>query len=128
MLKYIETHKSDISKTEDVYNEKGILLFTVQYTATKTEDESKYVIDYVRAHTELGSDCPLESYQKLCEEERLKNLPIQKEVVSPKELRETDPKWQECKKAARLLLKQGLKTQVKALLREYNKTKSLAES
>ena len=127
MLKYIETHKSDISKTEDVYDEKGILLFTVQYASTKTEDGTKYVIDYVRAHTELGSECPLESYQKLCEEERLKNLPIQKEIVSSKELRETDPKWQECKRAARLLLKQGLKTQVKALLREYNKTRSLAE-
>lgn len=126
MLKYIETHNSDISKTEDVYDEKGILLFTIQYTSSQTEDGTKYVIDYVRAHTELGSECPLESYQKLCEEERVKQLSLKKEAVSSKELRETDPQWQECKKAARLLLKQGLRGQVKALLREYNKTRSLA--
>lgn len=125
MLKYIETHKSDISKTEDVYNEQGVLLFTIQYTSSQTEDEQKYVIDYVRAHTELGSECPLESYQKLCEEERVKEFSLKKEAVSAKELRETDPQWQECKKAARLLLKQGLRSQVKALLREYNKTRSL---
>ena len=126
MLKYIETHNSDISKTEDVYDEKGILLFTIQYTSSQTEDGTKYVIDYVRAHTELGSECPLESYKKLCEEERVKELSLKKEAVSAKELRETDPQWQECKKAARLLLKQGLRSQVKALLREYNKTRSLA--
>ena len=124
MLKYIETHKSDISKTEDVYNEQGVLLFTIQYTSSQTEDEQKYVIDYVRAHTELGSESPLESYQKLCEEERVKQLSLKKEAVSAKELRETDPQWQECKKAARLLLKQGLRSQVKALLREYNNTRS----
>ena len=124
MLKYIETPKSDISKTEDVYNEQGVLLFTIQYTSSQTEDEQKYVIDYVRAHTELGSECPLESYQKLCEEERVKEFSLKKEAVSSKELREEDPKWQECKKAARLLLKQGLRSQVKALLREYNNTRS----
>ena len=124
MLKYIETHKSDISKTEDVYNEQGVLLFTIQYKSSQTEDEQKYVIDYVRAHTELGSECPLESYQKLCEEERVKEFSLKKEAVSSKELREEDPKWQECKKAARLLLKQGLRSQVKALLREYNNTRS----
>ncbi len=123
MLKHIETHKSDISKTEDVYNEKGELLFTVQYTATVNDPELKYTIDYVRAHGELGSECPLEAYKQLCEEDRIPKIKTQE---SFKKDRETDPKWQECKKAARVLLKQGLRSQVKALLREYNKTKSLA--
>ena len=125
MLKHIETHKSDISKTEDVYNEKGELLFTVQYTATINDPESKYIIDYVRAHGELGADCPLEAYKKLCEESRMSK--IEKTQEYSKKERETDPKWQECKKAARVLLRQGLRSQVKTLLRDYNQSRSLAK-
>ena len=129
MLKRIETHKSDVSKTEDIYNENGELLFTIQYTtqhnAQTNDSENKYVVDYVRAHTSFGVESPLDALREMELQENQKNA-FQESVLSFKDKRAQDPKWIECKKAARLLLKQGLRSQVKALLREYNKTKSLA--
>ena len=129
MLKRIETHKSDVSKTEDIYNENGELLFTIQYTtqhnAQTNDSENKYVVDYVRAHTSFGVESPLEALREMELQENQKNA-FQEPVLSFKDKRAQDPKWIECKKAARLLLKQGLRSQVKALLREYNKNHSMA--
>ena len=129
MLKRIETHKSDISKTEDIYNENGELLFTIQYTtqhnAQTNDSENKYVIDYVRAHTSFGVESPLDALREMELQENQKNA-LQESILSFKDKRAQDPKWIECKKAARLLLKQGLRSQVKALLREYNKSQSMA--
>lgn len=122
MLKHILTHDSGYSKIEDVYDKNGILLFTVHYTRNETSQGPAFIIDYVRSHANAPSGPALEAYQTLCEEEKkLNRTPL-------KINRENDPAWRECKKAARLLLKQGLRSQVKALLREYNKTRSLAES
>ena len=124
MLKHIETHKTNCSKTEDVYNEQGDLLFTIQYRASINDAENKFEIDYVRSHCKLDSNDPLEAYKKLLEEER-----NQKRAATPslslKQIRKTDPQWIECQKAARLLLKQGLRAQVKTLLREYNKAHTI---
>lgn len=129
MLKRIETHKSDISKTEDIYNEKGELLFTIQYTtqhnAQTNDSENKYVIDYVRAHTSFGVESPLDALREMELQENQKNA-LQESILSFKDKRAQDPKWIECKKAAKILLRQGLRTQVKALLREYNKSHSMA--
>ena len=129
MLKRIETHKSDISKTEDIYNENGELLFTIQYTtqhnAQTNDSENKYVVDYVRAHTSFGVESPLEALREMELQENQKNA-FQEPVLSFKDKRAQDPKWIECKKAAKILLRQGLRTQVKALLREYNKSHSMA--
>ena len=129
MLKRIETHKSDVSKTEDIYNENGELLFTIQYTtqhnAQTNDSENKYVVDYVRAHTSFGVESPLEALREMELQENQKNA-FQEPVLSFKDKRAQDPKWIECKKAARLLLKQGLRSEVKALLREYNKNHSMA--
>ncbi|MBR6730098.1 MAG: hypothetical protein IKL90_01980 [Alphaproteobacteria bacterium] len=129
MLKRIETHKSDISKTEDIYNENGELLFTIQYTtqhnAQTNDSENKYVIDYVRAHTSFGAESPLDALREMELQENQKNA-LQEPVLSFKDKRAQDPKWIECKKAAKILLRQGLRTQVKALLREYNKSHSMA--
>ena len=122
MLQYIETHVSNISKTEDVYNENKELLFTIHYI--KNKEEKHFEIDYVRAHTSLGAEFPLETIRQMEIQENQKNV-LPERVLSLKEKRTQDPDWTECKKAAKLLLKRGLRSQVKALLREYNKTHSM---
>lgn len=101
MLKRIETHKSDVSKTEDIYNENGELLFTIQYTtqhnAQTNDSENKYVIDYVRAHTSFGAESPLDALREMELQENQKNA-LQEPVLSFKDKRAQDPKWIECKK------------------------------
>jgi len=59
MLRHIKTHISEISLTEDVYNEEGKLLFTVHHV--KSEEDKEYIIDYVRSHIELNQETPLDA-------------------------------------------------------------------
>ncbi|MBQ8250301.1 MAG: hypothetical protein IJY92_00105 [Alphaproteobacteria bacterium] len=119
MLRHIKTHISEISLTEDVYNEEGKLLFTVHHV--KSEEDKEYIIDYVRSHIELNQETPLDAYRELCKQALEKEISSPKTAVSLKEKRNNDPKWFECKEAAKLLLRKGMRSQVKNLLREYNR-------
>lgn len=131
MLRHIRTYESHTGRREEIYNEQGERLFSVDFYYVPVwqmgGSKRQEYVGRVVAHCDVKGESPEIAYLRVLKEEKNKEKMrlATKQAMNKRLLREADAVWNERVQAARILSRNNLKSVARFLIQDYLNTHSV---